>query len=87
MWKKLKQDFKERFLNFETAKGIYLLPAGCIGIFICWYYQQYFVQAFGTIIFGYMVYEGLRKIMVNRVKQAKARKKLFEEREALDVRS
>lgn len=80
MWEKLKRDFKERFMNFETAKGIYLFPAGCIMIYTSIYHIEFVIQAAGVLSGGYFIYEGLRKILVNRVKQAIARKKLFEER-------
>lgn len=64
------QDIKERFLNFETAKGIYLVPAGLIVVFASIYYISYVIQvAFG--LFGwYLFSEGLRKIFVNRIKQS-----------------
>ena len=32
------QDFKERFLNFETVKGIYLLPAGGVICYVTLFY-------------------------------------------------
>lgn len=79
MWAKFKRDFKERFFNFETAKGIYLVPASLAGLYISFFQQQYFIQGFGAIFFGYWFYEGWRKILVNRIKQAAAKKKLEEE--------
>ena len=38
------QDFKERFLNFETVKGIYLLPAGGVICYVTLFYLQYVIQ-------------------------------------------
>lgn len=84
MWTRFKQDFKERFLNFETAKGVYLVPASLIGLYISFFQQQYFIQGFGAIFFGYWFYEGLRKILVNRIKEGQAKHKLAVEREELD---
>ena len=40
------QDFKERFLTFETVKGIYLLPAGGVICYVTLFYLQYVIQAF-----------------------------------------
>jgi hypothetical protein len=37
----LLQDFKERFLNFETVKGVYLLPAGGVICYVTLFYLQY----------------------------------------------
>ena len=85
LWKKFKQDFRERFLNLETAKGIYLFPAGLVLIYASVYHVEYVIQAAGALAGGYFTYEGIRKITVNRVKQALARKKLFEDREHLDA--
>lgn len=85
MWNKIKQDFKERFLNFETAKGIYLLPAGCIVIYSAVFYIQFVIQVAAVLSGAYFVYEGFRKITVNRIKEGRAKAKLAKEREALDA--
>lgn len=66
----LKQDFKERFLTFETAKGIYLLPFGLILIYTGWYYIQFLLQTVAVLGGVYLASEALRKIFVNRIKQA-----------------
>jgi hypothetical protein len=72
------QDFRERFLNFETVKGVYLLPAGGAICHVTLFYLQYVIQAF-CLAFGiYMMVEGCRKILVNRVKQKIATEKLVE---------
>jgi hypothetical protein len=60
------QDLKERFLNFETVKGIYLLPAGGVICYITLFYLQYVIQAFCLALGIYMMVEGFRKIQVNR---------------------
>lgn len=66
----IKQDFIERFANFETVKGVYLLPAGLAGLWVVTYHLQFILQVFGLACFGYMAIEGVRKIGVNRIKQA-----------------
>ena len=74
------QDFKERFLNFETVKGIYLLPAGGVICYVTLFYLQYVIQAFCFALGVYMMVEGFRKIQVNRVKQKIATENLVEKR-------
>lgn len=70
IWKKLKQDLKERLLKFETIRGLYLVPAGILGIWVIIYHFQFILHAIGAACFGYMIVDGVRKIGVNRVKQA-----------------
>ena len=65
------QDFKERFLNFETVKGVYLLPAGVLSA-TSPVFPHYVIQAFCFALGIYMMVEGFRKIQVNRVKQSLA---------------
>ena len=74
------QDFKERFLNFETVKGIYLLPAGGAICYVTLFYLQYVIQAFCLALGIYMMVEGFRKIQVNRVKQSLAAERLKDAR-------
>jgi len=76
----LLQDFKERFLTFETVKGIYLLPAGGVICYVTLFYLQYVIQAFCLALGVYMMVEGFRKIQVNRVKQKIATEGLVEKR-------
>lgn len=70
MWEKFKIDFKERFLNFETAKGMYLVPAGAAMLYAAIYYIAFVIQVSFGLLGLYMVIEGLRKTFVNRVKQS-----------------
>jgi len=56
------QDLKERFLNFETVKGAYLLPAGGVICYVTLFYLQYVIQAFCLALGVYMMVEGFRKI-------------------------
>lgn len=71
---------KERFLNFETAKGIYLIPAGIIIIYVTLFHLQFIIQVAGVLFGWYFVSEGLRKVFVNRIKQSIATDKLIEDR-------
>jgi uncharacterized membrane protein len=74
------QDFKERFLTFETVKGIYLLPAGGVICYVTLFYLQYVIQAFCLTLGVYMMVEGFRKIQVNRVKQSLATERMKDAR-------
>jgi uncharacterized membrane protein len=74
------QDLKERFLNFETVKGVYLLPAGGVICYVTLFYLQYVIQAFCLALGLYMMVEGFRKIQINRVKQKIATEDLVEKR-------
>ncbi len=66
----IKIDFKERFVNFETVRGLYLAPAGLLGAYIVIFHFQFILQAAGLIGFIYIAVDGIRKIGVNRIKQA-----------------
>jgi hypothetical protein len=80
MWKKFKRDFRERFLNFETAKGMYLIPTGAAIIYVTLFHIQFIIQCVGVLLGGYALFEGLRKVFVNRIKQAAAVGKLVDDR-------
>lgn len=78
MWERFKRDFKERFYNYETAKGLYLFPAGLMLIYLSIYHVEYVIQGAGALTGIYCLYEGLRKILVNRIKQELKKKELVE---------
>lgn len=85
----IKQDIIERFFNFESFKGVYLLPCGLAGLFFTYINHGDVGMVFSKIMelgpyafFGYLVAEGLRKIFVNRVKQAKKKEALLRQRDA-----
>lgn len=80
LWEKIKMDFKERFLNFETAKGIYLMPAGLITVATTLYYQQHLLTVLGVLFGWYMFSEGLRKVWVNRYKQERKQEEIRQAR-------
>lgn len=63
-------DLKQRFLNYETAKGLFFVLAGLILTYTAWFYIQFTIQVCATLFgIGFFVVEGFRKILVNRVKQ------------------
>lgn len=80
-WESIKMDMKERFLNYESAKGVYYVTVFGGGLlFFSLFYEQYmlkFVGIFGGVFF---LSEGLRKILVNRIKKSVKEKQLIEER-------
>lgn len=78
-WEKVKMDIRERFFNFETAKGMYLVPAGAVVCFVTLYYQQHLLTAVGLIFGWYLICEGLRKIFVNRFKQERKQEEIRQE--------
>jgi uncharacterized membrane protein len=78
-----KQDFVERYLSFETAKGFYLVPAGLVIIYLSIFFIQYIIQGFAFIFGWYCFSEGLRKIFVNRIKQAAKKEELVLKRDPL----
>ncbi len=80
MWERFKMDFKERFLNFETAKGIYMVPAGLVIVYCAIYYIAFVIQVAFAVFGWYMVSDGLRKIWVNRIKQAVKTEQMKEDR-------
>lgn len=67
-------------MNFETVKGVYLLPAGGVICYVTLFYLQYVIQAFCLTLGVYMMVEGGRKVLVNRVKQKIATEGLVEKR-------
>ena len=77
----IKSDFKERFVNYETVKGIYFLLAGLLTTYISIFYQQFVIQGIGATFGLYFVIEGLRKIFINRIKQIAKQTKLIKARE------
>jgi hypothetical protein len=88
LWQRFVQDVKQRFLNFETVRGIYLLPVGVIGIYITITHLQFVIQVAAIGLFGYLVIDGLRKIFVNRIQQEVAKHGLLydAEQSALSIK-
>ena len=82
-WKRLRIDIEERFLDGETAKGL-------LAILVAWhaFHLDNDAQAFTFLLHMgelYLVYEGLRKIFVNRIKQAAKRERLIQRRKVHDA--
>lgn len=74
--KAFKRDIKERFATFETAKGVYLVPAGVVITYAAIFHVSFVIQTTFAAGGVYAVFEGLRKISVNRVKQSLAHERL-----------
>lgn len=83
IWRWIKRELAERVFKFETVQGLYLLPAGIVGMWITWTHLQYVIQAMGTTYFGYLIICGAWKIYYNPVKQKFKRNKLVRDREAI----
>lgn len=81
-WKNFRRDMYERFINFETVNGLYLFPACVFGLYCVWAEGmfKYSIQVGMTIAFFWGAYIGLRKILVNRVKQRLAQETLVQQR-------
>lgn len=80
MWDNIKREIMERFMTFETLKGVLLLPICAYGAYltITDLPRAYEYTLLSLYIYG--VVEGGRKIWVNRIKQAIASKRLAEKR-------
>ena len=70
MWQKFLTDAKERFLKFQTAHGIFLVPAGILVLVVCVFYTQFILHAMAFIIGGSAVIYGLYAIFHNPIKKA-----------------
>jgi hypothetical protein len=84
-WQLFKMDMQERFLNFETVNGLYLFPACAFGLYCVWVDDlfKYSIQIGMTIFYVYGAYIGLRKVLVNRIKQKLSQERLLKKRKAL----
>ena len=81
MWEVIKRDFKERFWNFETLKGLYFVIAAPYIVFVEFMLEEFFYKAVVIVVCGYFIFvEGPRKILVNRPKQELKKKLLIESR-------
>lgn len=75
---KLKRDFQERFMTFETIRGFILAPFGAWVTYLALFDEAF---AFKVLMLGLGIYtfiDGCRKIQVNRVKQTVRHEKLCE---------
>lgn len=70
MWQKFLTDAKERFLKFETANGIFLVPAGVLVLIVAIFYTQFILHAMAFIIGGSAIIYGLYAIFHNPIKKA-----------------
>lgn len=79
-------DFKERFLNFDTFEGAFIiLPWGLINVYLALTAPE-FLWTFNGLAFGSaQIVWALRKILVNPIKKQVKERKLVKAREALNV--
>lgn len=70
MWTNLKTEMKERFLKFETAHGLFLVPAGILVMVVCVFYTQFILHALAFIIGGSATIYGLYAIFHNPIRKA-----------------
>lgn len=81
MWKNVKQDMRERFLNFEAFNGLVVFIPWGIGFVYYGLYQPEFSYTYGMVSMGViLIVWGLRKVFVNRIKQQVAIAALIAER-------
>ncbi len=83
----IKQDLYERFVKFETLRGLYRVPAGLLVLFTVWTHLQFALQVYFTVEALAMIGAGLRQIFVNRVKQEAKLKQQVAQRIMADVSS
>lgn len=79
-WRIWPQDFKERILTYETLKGIYFITAGMAMLWIVVVNERFAFKATIALFAWYVACEGMRKVQVNRIKQAAAKQKLVNKR-------
>lgn len=78
-------DLKERFLNFNTVRGAFLIPLALIGIWIAITSFQYILHALAAIIFVLAIVEGLYQFFHNPIKKAANIDKLTAYRNRFDA--
>lgn len=84
MWQKVKQDLKERFLNKETARGLYKIPAGIALAYVAVFFIQFVFQTAFVLLGLYLVCSGLYEFFVNPIKaEAKLWTKIEEKQNAI----
>lgn len=76
MWKTIKADLKERFLNFEAFNGGFIFIPWGSGFIYYGIYKPQFSYQYGMVSVGLvLIVWGLRKLFTNRIKlQAKINK-------------
>lgn len=82
--KKIRMDLKERFKSYETVKGAIFLASGLISLYTSLFHIQYIIQTAAVCFSTYFIIEGIRKILVNRIKQKIEADKLILERKRLE---
>lgn len=87
MWEKFKQDLRERYLDFESFNGAFIFIPWGAGLIYCGKFNKEFGYEYMMVTGGLaLMIWGLRKVLVNRIKQkikvdemVKEQKKLQEE--------
>jgi hypothetical protein len=73
-------ELKERFFNFETLNGLFFLIWGS-GFIYCGFFDRKLGYDYALVSIGLMLITwGIRKMSVNRIKQAIEVEKLIDER-------
>ena len=76
----LRQDFYERFVNYDTANGLYLMGAGILIILAAIFYPQHAFTAFWCAVGWWSFSHGIRMVLVNPIKLAEKRERLLAKR-------
>lgn len=70
MWKRIKSDFRERFLTFEAFNGAFIFIPWGAGFIYYGIYKPQFSYQYGMVSVGIvLIVWGLRKMFTNRIKQ------------------
>lgn len=69
LWAAFKLDFNERFMKFDTIRGIIKVPVGLVLAYMAIYHIQFFFQTVGVCAGIYLTVDGLRNVFVNPIKQ------------------
>lgn len=71
MWEEFKTDLRERFLKFESFNGLFVYIPWGAGFVYCGLYDLRLGYQYAFVTVGLvLIFWGLRKTFVNRIKQA-----------------
>lgn len=73
LWEAFKMDFNERFMNFDTIRGLIKVPVGLTLAYMALYHIQFFFQTCGACAGLYFSIDGLRNIFSNEIKKELAK--------------
>lgn len=66
-------DFSERFMTFDTIRGLMKVPVGLVLAYMALYHIQFFFQTCGVSAGIYLSIDGLRNIFSNEIKKELAK--------------